>query len=306
MEFHSVRHFDQHFIYTDHTLALSTDTTQHLLHILNKWQDIFPKEATLIQTRYGVPSLFVRFDFSLSPDGEIRIYEIQEGCAWVGFTGIANSAFREIRDQVVRDEWPGLKVLMSDEQHDKDDSLWLERSTVEEALENAAPLVVRNWLPRVSHVVRTAIISKSVRPVVMHNNKRYGIHLGWWKSVLWHETEHGTQLPWNEAFVLKPVSGHGSTDIMIWKPDDRTGRATRTQIIRTLQKHGKMYIQLFIAPMRMEINGSPYNFIYRPYFMYSGVRKAWVPAHGVWTARPYPNIRIHGASDTISGPLMLS
>lgn len=65
-----------------------------------------------------------------------------------------------------------------------------------------------------------------------------------------------------------------------------------------------MYLQPFVPPMPMDINGAPFNAIYRPYFAYSGRKNGWIPLHGVWTARPAPNIRIHGAADAISGPLM--
>jgi len=304
MELRSLQHEDQKFTYSDHAEVFPTFATGILREILAKWQHIFPREHTLIHSRHNVPSLFVRFDCVIT-SGQLRIYEVQEGCAWVGYTGVANDEFRKIRDEIVHGEWPRLKVLRADVQSDKDDDLWLERATIAEALESPDPLIVRFWPSRLSAEERNIIIGKSLRPVLHHNNKRYGIHFGWWKPAIWHESDHGASLPWNEPFVLKPLSGHGSKDIMFWKPDDRTGRATRTQIVHTLQRHGKMYLQPFIPPMQTDINGVPYHFLYRPYFIYSGKRAEWVPAHGIWTARPYPNLRLHGASDAISGPLLM-
>lgn len=306
MKLYDFQHQDQKFTYTDHEIRLPASATDTLRRILGEWQRIFPHEDTLIQSRHNVPSLFVRFDFVISPDGQLRIYELQEGPAWVGYTGVANETFRRIRDETVREEWPGLKVLRSGRQADKDDEIWLQRATIEEALEGPGPLIVRNLLPAsLSYEQRAAIVRKSLRPVFTHNNKLYGVHLGWWKPVSWQDSSHGTALPWDEEFVLKPQSGYGSADIMLWKPHDRAGRSTRTQIERVLEKRGTMYLQPLIRPMLMDINGTPYNFIYRPYFMYSAEQKKYVPAHGVWTARPHPAIRIHGASDSISGPLYM-
>ena len=206
----------------------------------------------------------------------------------------------------MREDWPLLKVLRSDSHADKDDELWLERASVEEALTYPNPLIVRNRLPAtLSDEQRAVITGKSVRPVLTHNNKLYGVLFGWWKKVDWQTSSYGEELPWHEAFALKPWSGYGSMDIMLWKPNDRNGRATRTQIKHVLEKRGTMLLQPFISPMHMNINEASYNFIYRPYFIYSVKKKRYVPMHGVWTARPYPNLRIHGSSDSISGPLLM-
>ena len=306
MKLRSLQYQDQKFTYADHEIVFPAFATEALHRILLQWQDIFPREQTLIQSRYNVPSLFVRFDCSISSEGQVQIYEIQDGPAWVGYTGVANDAFRKIRDRVVQDEWSSLKVLRVETQADKDDDLWLPRADIREALETPGPLIVRDWLPRdLSQEQRGLIIGKSVRPVTTHNNKSYGVEFGWWKLVSWEDTSEGTLLPWDTEFVLKPRFGFGSRDIMLWRPNDRSGRATQTQIKRVLKERTQMYLQPFIQPLYMELDGSKYNFIYRPYFIFSGTQRKWIPAHGVWTARPYPTFRIHGASDAISGPLRM-
>lgn len=303
MELRRVQHRNQIFTYTDHVLHFPAAATQGLLDILRKWQTIFPREETLIQKRCDVPSLFVRFDCMIDADGTLRIYELQEGCAWIGYTGVANAAFRDIRDSIVRSDWPRLKVMRSQAQTDTDDELWLERVAPKRALREDYPLVVRSRLKLVSPDERTALIARSVRPVLTHNDKTYGIRLGWWRQVGWESTAHGETLPWQEEFVLKPLDGHGSIGIMAWRPDDRAGRSTRTQILRVLAERKEMLLQPLYPPMRMGLDSTSYNFIYRPYFAYSVGRRDWMPIHGVWTARPYPAFRIHGASDAISGPL---
>lgn len=305
MELFSVTHEDQIFTYTDHIKTFPAHATAVLRSLLARWVKIFPYEETLIQTRHNVPSLFVRFDCVVTPDNHVFVYEIQEGCAWVGYTGIANEAFRTVRDEIVQEDWPHLGVVRSNHQTDKDDDLWLPRVGFWNAAETPFPLVVRNRMPLLPPTQRALIIRKSVRPVLNHNNKQYGVDLGLWKMVNWENTTGGEDLPWDRAFVLKPQSGFGSKDIMIWKPDDRSGRATKTQIMRVLREYNSMFFQDFIPPMHMDIDRKPYHFIYRPYFMYSARKGGYVPAHGLWAARPAPNIRIHGTSDTVSGPLIM-
>ena len=165
--------------------------------------------------------------------------------------------------------------------------------------------MIRRWLFReLNAETRASLIGRSVKPMFYQNDKRYGVEFGWWKRIVW-ENGKETLLPWNEAFVLKPLKSQGSANVMIWNPFDRKGRATRTQIISTLQRHTMMYLQRFIPPMSTTIANREYNMMYRPFFGYDPRIKKWVPMHGVWTARPYPNLRLHGSSDAISGPLLI-
>jgi hypothetical protein len=304
MKTDQVRYQDQIFTYTDRSMTLSQSIRAQLIRMLKAWEHTFPREETLIQNRHGVPSLFVRFDFAVSDHDEVRCYEIQDGPAWVGYTGAANARFREIRDAIVSRDWPGLCVVRRETRSDIDDDLWVPRVDAREALAQQYPLIVRNHPePALMEAQKRELIGRSVRPVYMHNNKRYGADFGWWKVVTWEDSARGEMLPWHSAFVLKPREGFGSADIMLWKPDERAGRATRTQILRTLEERGSMYLQGYIPPMQTEIDGQSYHYIFRPYFIYDANSKGWVPAHGLWTARPAPATRIHGTSDSISGPL---
>ena len=300
----TLEHFsyqDQTFAYTDKEMRLPAKATEQLLDILRRWQNVFPYEATRIQKECGVPSLFVRFDCVVSADGNVQIYEIQEGPAWMGYTGLANPTFSGIRDNIAA-EWPGIKLLRDEGMQDKDDDLWLPKSSIEEALSDNNPLIVRDWLPpSLSANQMSAITGKSLRPVVKHNDKNYGLYFGWWRLVTREDVD---QLPWDSSFVLKPQYGFWSKGIVFWKPHERDGRSTKTQILQALEEQRVMCLQPLIEPLSMEMDGVPYNIIYRPYFGYSKKTNGWVPMHGVWTGRPAPTLRIHGASDAISGPLM--
>ena len=278
--------------------------------MLLTWQNVFPYEPTLAMTQFGVPSLIARFDGTLQGEA-FEPYEIQVGCGWVGYAGVANTKFCAIRDEFAKHKWPQFKVVMPHTRKDQDDDLWLPRIDAREAFEDSGPLLVRysahstKW-KRLPASQQKALIARSLKPVVTQLDKRYGIVLGWWRPVGFAQTHQGNALPWNTSFVLKPLHGHGSHGVMIWNAAQREGRATRTQILNALEKNKWMYLQSFIPPMRMEIGGDDYNVIYRPFFGYDPQGKKWEPMHGVWTARPYPNLRIHGSSDALSGPLYIT
>jgi len=295
------------FTYTDHRISVPRFVTAQMLDILKKWQTVFPSEASYVSREYGVPSIIVRFDGVVAPEGRFDAYEVQSGCGWTGYAGLVNEAFRDMRDNFVKNKWPPFKLLapLRKPLENPDELFWLQRTSLKEARESDTLLWVRYLAQKIPKRVRGAIIARSLKPVQAHNSKHYGTALGWWKTVMWHESLHGSALPWDEAFVLKPSFQYGSTDIMLWKPNERTGRATRTQIIQTLQRNGGMYLQRFIAPMRTRVGNNEYNIILRPFFGYDPQEKRWVPMQGVWTGRPYPNLRIHGASDAISGPLYM-
>lgn len=300
----SINTFELHgqkFHYTDRAIRLSKKTTEEMLQVVHDWQFAYPIEDTYAQREYNVPSIIVRLDCVLDENEKLHVYEVQEGCGWVGYSGIANPEFRKIRDEFKKNVWPDFKLLITDSDFVMDDTLWLERVDIQEALLSDYPLMNRepHRITRRS-IELDSLAARSLKPIRFFNSKFYGVELGLWKRI-----DFGDPIPWEKGFVLKPSLGHGSQDIMIWKTDNRAGRATRTQIVNTLQQHGKMYIQPFVPPMQITIEESLYNVILRPFFGYHPQKKVWVPMHGVWTGRPYPNLRIHGASDAISGPLLL-
>lgn len=300
MQIETLQHGEQSFAYTDHAIHLPKEITQQLIDELHTWQKYFPKEDTFVERTYGVPCLVARFDGAIV-DGRFRSYEIQGGCGWIGYAGVANPEFKARRDRLMREEWPSFPVLMlQDSPHD--DDLWLRRVDRQTALNETGPIMLREGLWGLAWEVQDTLIARSVRAFRNHFDKRYGIGMRWWKTV---SAENTDLLPWDEAFVLKPLEGTGSKDVMCWLPDTRRGRATRTQIKETLEAREYMLLQPFIPPNSMEIDGTSFNVIYRPFFGFDPSINDWTPLHGVWTARPAPNLRIHGSSDAISGPLMM-
>lgn len=294
-------------MYTDTTVTLPVAATHQMLAMLEQWQSVFPREETFVYRTYGVPCLFVRFDGVWDASAEkFRPYEIQEGCGWIGYASLTNPEFKSIRDELITSSWPSFKLLIHEDLIDHDDTLWIDQIRLDDALNESIPLQIRYPLSKYLSVKDIEKLSHSaIRSIRFHLSKEYGVTLGWWKEVQWSKAHLGDILPWDIPFVLKPRHSFGSVDVMVWNPENRAGRATRTQIVNTLEKRGAMYCQPLIAPIKINLHNKPHHLIHRPFFGYDTRVKKWIPMHGVWTARPAPNFRIHGSSDAISGPLLM-
>lgn len=300
IEISSIRQGEHEFRYCAQMKRLPREATMQMLRLLEKWHRIVPREHNYAWRTFGAPALIARFD-GVWDGRKFHTYEIQAGCGWVGFAGTANFAFKEIRDGMYGTLWPRYLLVTDNTNHD--DLLWLRRISLSDALSGDAPLVLRFPINGITDEEREILFQKQVKPRRAGLHKKYGVLLGLWKPV--DSEAHKRFLPWDQAFVLKPLNDNGSRDVMIWQPDTRAGRATRTQILATLERHGRMFLQPFHAPIKERIDDIDYNVICRPFFGFDTKRKQWTPMHGVWTGRPWPNTRIHGASDALSGPLIL-
>lgn len=295
----TIQHHGHDFTFTDHEMRLPAAAVAQLQEMLTRSHSVFPHEDTFVRREYGMPALLARFDGVW--DGNVfRSYEIQGGCGWVGFAGIVNQEFKAARERLAQ-LWPPFPLLIGDEVV-HDDDLWLPTISLGDALSSEGPLMIRYPLGTLPLAQQKSLIARSVRSINTHLDKKYGVALGWWTVTSWDDRD---KLPWHEAFVVKPVRGFGSTDVMCWIPDSRRGRSTKTQILDALDRYKWLVLQPFIPPNTAEFDGTEYNVIYRPFFGFDPEKEKWTPMHGVWTARPAPNLRIHGASDAISGPLIM-
>jgi len=107
-----------------------------------------------------------------------------------------------------------------------------------------------------------------------------------------------------DGFALKPLSGWGSRQVEVWTPLKSYSRSgtTRTRMNRVIEqiqergKIGEFLAQPFLPP---EVHENRFR-IWRIYAVWhpSGQYKVM---GGVWSERP--SLRVHGASDTIEGPI---
>lgn len=262
---------------------------------IQKWIPVFPREGTWVEKEYKVPSLIVRLDCTIVKEGTLGIYEIEERPAGLGIARAVNSQFASILEEL-RAEWPEFKVVVSPRRNGSgDDYLWIETCSYQKALKKNNLLLVRAepW-EKEFHLFS----SRAVAPVISKGDKLYGVTLGWWKKV---SPSDFKSLPWEKGFVLKPLAGSKCRDVEIFHPDNLKGSSTKTRIRRVLERNGRMYVQDFFLPLDKEVMGENYFMVYRFFFGFSPKKKTYRPLGGIWMARK--NLRLHGASDAISGPL---
>lgn len=110
-----------------------------------------------------------------------------------------------------------------------------------------------------------------------------------------------------DGFVLKPFSGWGSQRVQIWTPQklfkDRglsLGRMGREiDAIEKENRTSEFLVQPFLRP---EVHENRFR-IWRIYAVWHPSGRYKVMG-GVWSERP--SLRVHGASDTIEGPIVVS
>ncbi|MFZ2125734.1 MAG: hypothetical protein WA087_04370 [Candidatus Saccharimonadales bacterium] len=256
---------------------------------LSRWQHVFPKERSWIQNEFGIPSFIVRVE-GVPVGDRFHFFEIEERPAGVGITAMHSQPFAENLGKLTK-IWPAFKVLVSDaRQGAGDDYLWREIVTPEK-VQDSDLLIIRAE-PEETEFHR--FMNRSVSSLVEKGNKIYGEKFGWWKTV-----SDESELPWGSPFVIKPCQGSKARGLEIWDPiKKRQGCSTKSRIIRTLSKAGKMYCQPLADPIAHE-DGMMF---YRIFYGFDPCFGEWVCLGGCYNVRP--NLRIHGASDAFFGALV--
>jgi hypothetical protein len=283
-------------------MPLKPEHIKDIQEVLARWQEAFPREPTWVQNNFGVPSLFVRADCVVNDD-KVCFFEIEERPGGMGLMSQFVPGLVE-RLAALRQEWPQFGFVSSPSRGETEDRLWLEPG------DGSNGLVVVRAEPEEAGFHQYQ--SRSVSSVLLKGDKSYGVKLGWW----WLVTEEDA-LPFETGFVLKPTTGSKCRGLCFYAPLRRLAKhegrmgvdkllkksnSTIAQIEATLALSGKMYCQPYIPPMESEIPGYELM-IYRLMFGYSPIRKIWEYIAGTWNARN--NLRIHGASDTLFGPVIV-
>lgn len=138
---------------------------------------------------------------------------------------------------------------------------------------------------------------RALAPVRDDGNKSYLVRMGIAQSFT-----SVADLDWSQSFCLKPQKGISCKGIEFWTPGSKeTGTSTRSRIERTLSSGEPYLVQPFIRPEQVEINGKAHNVLYRVHAVFDWNQGGYEIIDGTWVARP--NLRIHGASDAVNGPL---
>jgi hypothetical protein len=286
-----------HTIVSDRKEEFSTGARRQSVAILDQWKHEFPREKSWVQNEFGVPSLIVRLDCVVHDD-RVSLFEVEERPAGIGVTSQVNPVF-SVRIAEAKKKWPKFNSLVSPLRKASDDPLWLDSVSLDDAMKDETLLLIRAEPEEQEY---HQLLSRSVSTLMGKGDKSYGVGMRLWKKV---SPADFNDFPWEIGFCLKPLQGSKCRNVEIWHPmGNKTGIggiSTRTRIRTTLESHGHMYLQEFISPM-IHPTDNCLKVIYRVFFAYSPDDRAYsVFLGGLWNARP--NLKIHGASDTIMGPI---
>lgn len=266
------------------------------VEIVNRWTGVFPKEPTWIQENFGIPSLIVRID-GVDRDGELGVYEVEERPAGIGHTALINPKFASKLEEL-RKTWPDFDVVISPLRDPADDKLW--NPVADLSLSKGLVYVRAEPEEEEFHVLQ----NRSVSTITTEGDKSYGVPLGLWSFV-----NNPDQLPTHQSFVLKPLQGSKGRNVIIHdlKRKAPPGNSKMKNVIKMLEtqieERGGMYMQTLILPMESGISTHPFM-IYRFFLGFDFAKSQWISLGGTYFARN--NLKIHGASDSLSGPLVIA
>ncbi len=301
------------FPVSDKVEVVGPDVTSSLLKKIEQWATHFFPEATWVRNTYGIPSVFGCIDFSLSKDGEINVYEIDERPCGLGMSCIVNPKFKkEIeywKNSVLRRALVVRGMRASD-----DEILFGPSISLQQALEEKQFFFVltRNRPDEPGfHQLR----DRSISTITSEGDKSYGLALNLWETAGVVQT--GRREQWvleeepTEPCVFKPRVGKCSHLVKVFFPPHGKVRniikhrgevenSDRIARIIAGQPGRKMYRQAFIEPMSFPHQPGK-NCMYRFFLAYDTRFRRWAPLGGIWMASK--NLIIQGSSDTVCGPL---
>lgn len=267
-------------------------------NFLKQWIKVFPKEKTWVQKNYKIPSFIVRFDCIFQND-LLLVYEIEERPAGIGIASCLNRDF-ESKLCFLKKKWPEFKSVVSSKRKESDDFLWIPLIEIEEAKKENCLLLIRAEPEENNfHIFQ----NRSISSLINKGDKSYGEKMNFWKMVDCHDFD---KLPWEQGFCLKPKQGSKCRGVHVWNPklkNKRVGVSTKSQIKKALNYYQEMYVQKYISPLIEPWHGRNLYKTYRIYFGYNPIIKKFECLEGIWLARP--NLRIHGASDAVIGPIKI-
>lgn len=261
-----------------------------------KWEQHFKPEETFVSQAFGTHSMLVKVDLGNIDEAsrQISIFGVDDAPDGLGVACRVNPDFAA-KLQHVLVSWPRVRSLVLDGTYD--DHVWLgEPLSLLELDSYRDLLLVRSAQ---NNPLLLGFAARSITPCANRNLRCWGQAAGLWSTV--HTVD---QLPWKQGFVLKPKQGMSCRDVMIWRKGRYRGSSSRSQIQETLNRHGSMYCQDFIQPMMCPFlcNGKDWLMVLRTFFAFDVEAMTYRYLGGFWLSRE-ENIRLHGSSDAMVGPL---
>jgi len=278
-----------------------------------------PKEPTLVQTNYGVPSLFARVDCTVNADG-IEVYETEERPAGLGITdrllvaaggpGIAELIKKHCVDYV--NEVP--VVLRHPDVKPNDDGDLFEIIELDgDTNISGRPVLVREEpVDMEGYPNLDSILSSSVATILSKGSKRHTLLIPELKAVVASDETFPDS---NTSMSIKPIQGSKARGVQVYvSPADRirhgnNGTVTYAKAERTVKasqtglEADSLLIENFKPPIPVEmLNGKIGNMILRVVVLIHPDRGAQAIG-GSYVARK--ELVVHGATNAINGAVVV-
>jgi hypothetical protein len=289
---------------------------------IEEWNKIFPKENN-IAGRYGVGSLIVRVDFTLTVDNQnnikLGIYEIEDSPAGMGLGTLIVEGFKKKLQEL---GWNEVIVLLPDRDKGGDDYLWAKTREIRDEKElSQIKLPEGCWIAARFEELPPELRERNIWPAEYRKRKDYlemmGLATKWDGKTPLEKIVNEYANKYKEdgiVFVGSPGSKAEKIAILlfrkamkeaiewlgksggigIWSLDSIKERIEE-------EKWGSVYIRPFIWPMEVEVNSTKMYGIFRLYFGYSTIGEEWVFLGGFLNERP--SLLIHGTSDSRFTPV---
>ena len=276
---------------------------RQLLQKAAEWATVFPREeATLAWQAFGVPSVLIRFDYIVEGDA-IRIYEIEERPAGLAMTRIIDPHFRSIfaewTAEVEQALGKRISIFVAPSRLETSDDMIIAQdndhpfrtiSSVRSDINGSDALFVRSYRNEREYY---DLAERSLSTIKEEGYKGYGVQMGLWKKI------DGT-IDLDQAFALKPKYGSRCEEVYLYsgkRPGN--GFSTKTKVLNAIESGAVSYVQPFHKPEEPDFLDSGHSMIRRVYLGFDPILNSFRCLGGMWMARKC--VKVHGASDTISG-----
>ncbi len=290
------------------SIHMTNCEVESLHYFIPTWRKCFPRSGNLAEKHFDTPSAIIRFDYVVTSQGMVHVYEIEERPAGLGVTSSIHPRFLEavlplIKEQEEAIGLPWSLYVSEAREGSSDDEVFSQNSGVRLFRGNVPSEVVnsRAWYVRANRneeYVAKHFTSNSLSTIVHEGNKSYGTSLG-----LWEEMAETYEPDFTVPFAVKPGSGSRFEEVLIFHPNKKLGAgfATRTKVLDAIRRGKVKFIQAYGHPETIPFLDEKYRLIRRAYFAWSPKKSDYVSLGGLWVAAP--SVRVHGTRDAISGVL---
>lgn len=295
-------------------ITLAEDEIKHLVACASDWSTAFVENhQNYFRSQFGAPSSVIRFDYVLDSNGFPRVFEVEDRPAGIEINALCNPRMFDLFIESLKEYsiYTGKPIgicVSPGRMFNSDEFVWVQRVRDIPNFKVVLGDVPRNpethlWLVRSlrSEAEYYSLESHSLSTIEFEGDKSYGSRMG-----LWSEIQSIEGIDWNTHFVVKPDAGCRCENVHLFKPGKNVrGFSSRAKIVNAIERKEVKYIQPYFAPEKHQFLPEEYQLIRRCYAVYSLQEKSYKIIGGLWEARPDCH-KVHGASDAVCGPLVVS